>query len=89
MHTPDFAQQIQRILSVYGASQIALICATGGRSAYVADILSKNGISGVWDVPEGMFGNGAAPGWIARGLNVVPLGEAMARYKAATVSWEN
>ena len=80
---------MQKILSVHGASHIALICATGGRSAYVADVLAKNGISGVLDVPEGMFGNGAAPGWIARGLTVVPLGEAVARYDEVTASWDN
>ena len=89
MHRPDFAQRMQKILSVHGASHIALICATGGRSAYVADVLAKNGISGVWDVSEGMFGNGTAPGWIARGLNVVSLNDAMARYKMATSYLEN
>lgn len=88
MHTPDFPQQLQAILAIYRPDQIGLICATGGRSSYVAEILEKNGIPGVADVSEGMFGNGTAQGWIARRLTVVSLGEAQAQFKAAQASWE-
>lgn len=88
MHTPDFPKQLQSILGKYAPEQIGLICATGGRSSYIADVLAKNGISGVADVSEGMFGNGKAEGWIARGLSVVSVDEAQARFKAAQETWE-
>lgn len=88
MHTPDFPKQLQSVLANYRPDQIGLICATGGRSSYVAEILEKNGISGVADVSEGMFGNGTAKGWIARGLPVVTLEAAQARFKAVQDTWE-
>jgi rhodanese-related sulfurtransferase len=75
-------------LSRYRPDQIALICATGGRSAYVVEILGKNGITGVADVSEGMFGNGRAAGWIARGLPVVSVEQAQTRFDAIQNVWE-
>ncbi len=87
MHTPDFPRQLRAILDQYAPEQIALICATGGRTAYVTEVLEKNGITGVADVSEGMFGNGAAIGWIARGLPVVAPQDAMTDYDAAQQSW--
>lgn len=87
MHTPEFPQQLQAILSQYRTSEIALICATGGRTAYVTEILEKNGIVGVADVSEGMFGNGEAPGWMARGLPIVSSVEAMADYTRSRQAW--
>ena len=58
-----------------------LICATGGRSAYVAEVLEKNGLTGVADVSEGMLGNSGGAGWIARGLPVVSLKDAQVDFK--------
>lgn len=88
MHTPEFARQLQALLTRFGPDRIGLICATGGRTAYVTSILEKNGITGVVDVSEGMFGNGTNEGWIARGLPVVSLEAAQSRFKAAQESWE-
>lgn len=83
MHADDFLPRLQEILSRYPPEQIGLICATGGRSAHVAEFLQKNGVAGVSDVSEGMHGNGQAVGWIERGLPVVPVEQAQARYEAA------
>lgn len=47
---------------------IGLICYTGGRSAYVAEELTKRGYTRAVDIAEGMRGSDAGPGWIARGL---------------------
>lgn len=47
---------------------LATICASGVRSARAADILRRHGFSEVYDIAEGMMGNGHAPGWIERGL---------------------
>ena len=49
---------------------IALICASGGRSAWALGLLQEAGFSHVYDISEGMFGNGKAPGWLARNLPV-------------------
>ena len=88
MHTPDFPKQLQEILTRFSPDQIGLICATGGRSSYVTKVLEQNGIHGVLDVSEGMFGNGNADGWIARGLPVIAIEEATERFKAAKETWE-
>ncbi len=89
MHEPDFGERLSAILGAYPADQVALICATGGRSAHVTDLLKQNGITGVSDVSEGMLGNARGPGWIGRGLTVVPVGEALADYDAAAETWAN
>ena len=49
---------------------IALICASGGRSARAVGLLQETGFSRIHDISEGMFGNGKAPGWLARNLPV-------------------
>ena len=49
---------------------IALICARGVRSARLAARLSDAGFTQILDVPEGMMGSGAGPGWLSRGLPV-------------------
>lgn len=49
---------------------VALICARGVRSARLAAQLQEAGFSRVLDVPEGMLGSGAGPGWLKRGLPV-------------------
>lgn len=88
MHMPDFPQQLREILARFGPDQIGLICATGGRSSYVTKVLEQNGIHGVLDVSEGMFGNGQSVGWIARGLPVITVEEATTRLNAAKETWE-
>lgn len=88
MHTPDFGERLQAILAQYPAEQIALICATGGRTSHVVTMLNQNGIHGVADVSEGMMGNPRGPGWIARGMEVVPLDQATEAYDAAVKAWK-
>ncbi|WP_420860624.1 rhodanese-like domain-containing protein [Algirhabdus cladophorae] len=88
MHQADFGQRLNVILQNYRPDQIAMICATGGRTAYIIDILAKNNISGVADVSEGMMGNPKGPGWIARGMPVVSDKVAKAAYETATKAWK-
>lgn len=52
------------------SQSIALICASGGRSAWALELLEEAGFSRVHDISEGMFGNGSAPGWLARKLPI-------------------
>lgn len=50
---------------------VALICARGVRSAHMTARLKAAGFSQIIDVPEGMLGSGAGPGWLKSGLPVV------------------
>ena len=62
----DFVADLARIAPP--DTPIALICARGVRSAQLAAQLRSAGFSAIIDVPEGMLGSAAGPGWIARGL---------------------
>jgi rhodanese-related sulfurtransferase len=83
MHDQSFGANLQRIIGRFPDKPLALICATGGRSNYVAGILEANGLPGVIDISEGMFGNGASPGWIARDLPIVDVAIAHEKYNAS------
>ena len=87
MHSADFKERLDAILAVYPPEQIALICAVGGRSGGVTGALERGGIVGISDVSEGMMGSARGAGWIARGLEVVPLEQAQTDYDAATADW--
>ncbi len=87
MHDAEFGARLQNILANVPAEQIGLICATGGRTAHVVNILRQNGIDGVIDVSEGMMGNTRGAGWISRGLPVVSLEDATQSFEAATADW--
>ena len=52
---------------------VALICARGVRSKRMTNRLKAAGFTQIIDVPEGMLGSGAGPGWLKRGLPVVQV----------------
>lgn len=83
MHDTSFGTNLQNIVKRYSDRPLALICATGGRSNHVVSVLEQNGLSGVIDISEGMFGNGDAPGWVARGLPIVDVTVARAEHTAS------
>ena len=61
---------VQDLLALRGDDpdrKLALICATGGRSHYLATWLLRNGVTGVVDVPAGMH---TRKGWLANQLPV-------------------
>jgi len=68
MHEEGFLEGLADIRAANAGKSIALICATGGRTAYLQMELAKRGLGDVIDISEGMFGNGKAVGWIKRGL---------------------
>ncbi len=68
MQDRGFLDGLSKIRSDNPGKEIAIICATGGRSAYLQRELEKRGLGSVIDVSEGMFGNGREAGWIKRGL---------------------
>jgi len=50
---------------------VALICARGVRSRHMTERLNAAGFTQIIDVPEGMLGSGAGPGWLRAGLPIV------------------
>lgn len=67
MRGDSFADDLERLAGGRDAP-VALICARGVRSARLANRLAEQGFGNVVDVPEGMLGSPAGPGWLARGL---------------------
>lgn len=74
MRRKDFIEAL--IVEVQGdhSRPVALICARGVRSRKQAAKLVDAGFTEIIDVPEGMLGSGAGPGWIKRGLPVQDAG---------------
>jgi len=70
MRRDDFVDAVQAISGADRGAPIALICARGVRSARMSLRLSAAGFTNIIDVPEGMLGSGAGPGWIRAGLPV-------------------
>jgi rhodanese-related sulfurtransferase len=68
LRNPGFIDALSAIVAGDRTRPIALICARGVRSARIANLLTENGFASIIDVPEGMLGSSAGPGWIARGL---------------------
>jgi rhodanese-related sulfurtransferase len=64
---------VQAVLERVGGkldAPIALICRTGNRSTQVQRYLLARGFTRVYNVPEGMAGSAAGPGWLRRGLPI-------------------
>lgn len=73
MRVPDFAERLLVLADGDPARPIALICARGVRSRALSRRLAAAGFTSVQDVPEGMLGSGAGPGWLGAGLPVTGL----------------
>lgn len=68
MRRDDFAVKLTELASDRQDVPVALICARGVRSAELANKLKAAGFTRIIDVPEGMLGSAAGPGWLKRGL---------------------
>lgn len=71
MRRDDFVAALREITGGDTARPVALICARGVRSARLTNALTEAGFSNIIDVPEGMLGSRAGPGWLGRDLPVV------------------
>ncbi|MEP1521013.1 rhodanese-like domain-containing protein [Ascidiaceihabitans sp.] len=71
MRRKDFAQALLAYVNHDASHPVALICARGVRSRAMTARLTKAGFTNIIDVPEGMLGSGAGPGWLKSGLPVV------------------
>lgn len=70
MTANGFAKRLVELYQAHPDRPMALICATGGRSTYVATALEQRGMTRIINVTEGMMGSQQGPGWVARNLPV-------------------
>jgi rhodanese-related sulfurtransferase len=70
MRRADFMTALDGLLSGDRSKPVALICARGVRSSRLSRALRAASYANVIDVPEGMLGSYAGPGWLERGLPV-------------------
>lgn len=70
MRDSDFLARLRDISTQQGIEKIALICARGGRSNWLAKKLRADGFDNVLDVPEGMLGYSKDTGWINQRLPI-------------------
>ncbi len=70
MQRDDFVAALTRLVEGDRNAPIALICARGVRSARLSNQLMEAGFTNIIDVPEGMLGSDAGPGWLDWGLPV-------------------
>jgi rhodanese-related sulfurtransferase len=68
---PAFMQELNEAVEGDLSKPIALICATGQRTAMIQRFLREQGYRAVADISEGMMGNFSAPGWLNKNLPTV------------------
>ena len=78
VHEQGFEKRLFAARDLSSGKPVALICATGGRSAWLLAALKRAGYTGFIDASEGMLGSRRGPGWIARGLPITDLETAVA-----------
>ena len=75
MRRKDFVDALAVLIDGDLTTPVALICARGVRSARTSQRLAKAGFTTIIDVPEGMLGSRAGPGWLASDLPTYPYKE--------------
>lgn len=68
MRRDDFVPELIKLVNGDTSAPVAVICARGHRSNRMSRALRNAGFTNIIDVPEGMLGSRAGPGWIARDL---------------------
>jgi rhodanese-related sulfurtransferase len=68
----DFVADVLEALRNDRTKPIALICASGHRSAFAQQLLVDSGFTDVHDISEGVVGGEYGPGWLARSLPTEP-----------------
>lgn len=67
-----FVDDLLKLVDGDRSAPIALICATGARSAYAEKLLAANGFTNLHDITEGMLGGPNGRGWTKRNLPTSP-----------------
>jgi len=70
MHQAGFLEKLNKLIDGDKTKKIAIICATGARSAFIQKELTKRGYTNAISVAEGMLGGPYGKGWIPRGMPV-------------------
>ncbi len=68
MRRDDFVEAVSAALQARPGQPVAFICARGVRSRRVTEMMRALGGVEIVDIPEGMLGSSAGPGWLERGL---------------------
>lgn len=68
MRRGDFIPALIKLVNGDKSAPVAVICARGVRSNRMSRALIEAGFTNIIDVPEGMMGSRAGPGWIKRKL---------------------
>jgi len=71
MRRDDFVDALMALTNGDRSQPVALICARGVRSARMTNRLTAAGFTNIIDVPEGMLGSAAGPGWLKSDLPLV------------------
>ena len=71
MRRDDFVDELIALTGGDRSAPVALICARGVRSARMTNRLTAAGFTNIIDVPEGMLGSKAGPGWLKSNLPLV------------------
>lgn len=71
MRREDFVAALQEATAADPDRPVAIVCARGVRSRRLTADLAEAGITNLIDLPEGMLGSQAGPGWLGAGLPVV------------------
>ena len=71
MRRDDFVDELIALTGGDRSAPVALICARGVRSARMTNRLVAAGFTNIIDVPEGMLGSKAGPGWLKSNLPLV------------------
>ena len=82
LYDPEFGRALQAVIKRNPAARVGMICAVGGRTGYVEQVLKKNGFPEIVNVGEGLFGSAHGKGWLKQGLPVVSAQEALAAMPA-------
>lgn len=72
--TAGFVSGVKKAVRGDLKTPVMLICRTGNRSAAAAQLLAAAGFRSVYNVTEGVVGNGSDTGWAWRGLPMVACG---------------
>ncbi|MCW2309572.1 rhodanese-like domain-containing protein [Rhodobium gokarnense] len=68
LQDPSFLQKVLDLIGEDKSKAVAVLCATGNRSSWLAGEMRRLGFTNVYDVNEGMMGSFSGPGWLGRGL---------------------
>lgn len=71
MRREDFVEALQLATAEDPDRPVAIVCARGVRSRRLTAALTEAGLTNLIDLPEGMLGSQAGPGWLGAGLPVV------------------